>query len=109
MSEVSVRRIAWACCVVACGVLGSNIALAGSDDKPKKDKDPCAKLPAAIQLDGGKKTLKRREDMRWDYVSELPKVNEFYYNDADDNRRIYRFRRWTGTQYSCWDTGRFAR
>lgn len=109
MKQVWMRRLGVICCVVFAGVLGANAAWAGSAEKSRKDKDPCAKLPAVIEFDAGKKTLKRREDFRWDYVSDLPKVNEFFYSDPDDGHRVYRFWRWTGSQYSCSDTGRFAR
>jgi hypothetical protein len=98
---------------VACGVLVLCVAVSGSvlaasDKDGKKNTEPCPKLPAVIELDAGKHKLTRRDDGRWTYKTELPRPSEFYYNDADDGRRVYRFRLWTGDQYSCFDTGRFA-
>lgn len=81
----------------------SGAALAAAE-KDEKKADPCAALPDVVKLDGGKHSLTRKGS-RWLLKAPTPYVDELVYQDEGPDRRIYRFKRWTSNQYSCWDTG----
>ncbi|GAA5180112.1 hypothetical protein GCM10025771_23860 [Niveibacterium umoris] len=82
---------------------------AAAEEQKKKATDDCAKLPATISLDAGKQSL-TRADGRWILDSKkAARPDSLTYYDANDNRRVYRFKRWTGDEYSCSDTGRWAK
>jgi len=102
MTHASVSVLVAASAAVC--LMMSGVASAATD-KDEKKPDPCAALPNVVKLDGGKHSLTRKGD-RWTLKAPTPYVDELFYQDEGPDRRIYRFKRWTSNQYSCWDTGR---